>query len=180
MRKTKHICKIYFGGHTLTLRLETCFSLTVSLLAFVLDYISSYFRISWRHLIPKCFSCWSTVESVWLGYGLDNRGSVPHTTQIGPGAHPASFPVGTGVVSSGVKLPGSEANNSPPSAEVKNAWSYTSNSSYVCLAWCLIKRQGQLYFSHLSAIIAIFSPKVFDYALMSSFFDLSVVTLVAY
>jgi hypothetical protein len=34
----------------------------------------------------------------------------------------------TGAVSPGVKLPRCEADHSPPSsAEVKNAWSYTSN-----------------------------------------------------
>jgi hypothetical protein len=44
---------------------------------------------------------------------------------------------------------GREADHSPPyNAEVKNAWSYTSISLYVFVAWCLIKRYvsiGQLY-----------------------------------
>jgi hypothetical protein len=40
---------------------------------------------------------------------------------FGSEAHPASDPVGTGVLSSGVKRPGREANHSSPSsAEVKN------------------------------------------------------------
>jgi len=43
------------------------------------------------------------------------------------GAHPASYPVGTGVIFSGVMRPEREADHSPPSsAEVKNAWRYTS------------------------------------------------------
>jgi hypothetical protein len=42
--------------------------------------------------------------------------------QIGSGAHPASYPMDTEV-----KRPGREADNSSASsAEVKNAWSYTS------------------------------------------------------
>jgi hypothetical protein len=74
-----------------------------------------------------------------LGYGLDDRGSkVPfpagagnfslhYRVQHGPGAHPVSYPMGTGGSFSGVKRPGLEADHSPPSsAEVKNAWNYTS------------------------------------------------------
>jgi hypothetical protein len=42
------------------------------------------------------------------------------------GAHLTSYPMGTGV-SLGVKRPGRETDYSPPStAEIKNAWSYTS------------------------------------------------------
>jgi hypothetical protein len=48
-----------------------------------------------------------------------------------------------GAISLGVKRPGCEADHSPPSsAEVKNAWSYTSTPQYVFMAWCLVK---QLY-----------------------------------
>jgi hypothetical protein len=67
-----------------------------------------------------------------LGYGLDDRGSrarlpagagnfsLHHRVQNGPGAHPASYPMVTGVLSLGVKRPGREADHSPPtSAEVK-------------------------------------------------------------
>jgi hypothetical protein len=44
----------------------------------------------------------------------------------GFGAHPASYLMCTGVISSVVKQPGLEVNNSSPSsAEVKNEWSYT-------------------------------------------------------
>jgi hypothetical protein len=48
--------------------------------------------------------------------------------QNGSGAHPVSYPMGTGgALSLGVKRPGREADHSPPSsAEVKNAWNYTS------------------------------------------------------
>jgi hypothetical protein len=44
-----------------------------------------------------------------------------HNVQTGSGAHPASFPLGTGGPLLGVNRPGREADHSPPSsAEVKN------------------------------------------------------------
>jgi hypothetical protein len=46
--------------------------------------------------------------------------------QAGPGAHLASYSVGTGVISRGKS--GHGVNHSPPSrAKVKNVWSYTAN-----------------------------------------------------
>jgi len=45
-----------------------------------------------------------------------------------------------GALSSGVKRPGLEAHNSPPSSvDVKKVWSYTSIPLYVFMAWCLFK-----------------------------------------
>jgi hypothetical protein len=53
--------------------------------------------------------------------------SLHHRVQTGSGAHPASYPMDNGALSLGVKPPGREADHShPSSAEVKNAWSYTS------------------------------------------------------
>jgi hypothetical protein len=53
--------------------------------------------------------------------------SLHHRVQNGSGAHPASYPVDTRGSFPGVKWPGREADHSrPSSAEVKNAWSYTS------------------------------------------------------
>jgi hypothetical protein len=50
-----------------------------------------------------------------------------HLIQTGSGAHPASYPMGTRSSSLGVKRPGHWGDHSPPSsAEVKNAWRYTS------------------------------------------------------
>jgi hypothetical protein len=38
---------------------------------------------------------------------------------------------------------GLKADNShPPSAEVKNAWNYTSTPTYVFMAWCLVNKYG--------------------------------------
>jgi hypothetical protein len=72
--------------------------------------------------------------SIVSDYGLDDRGigvrspagakgfSSNLCVQTGSGAHPASCPMGTGVLSSGVKArPGRNANHSPPSSgEVVN------------------------------------------------------------
>jgi hypothetical protein len=47
-----------------------------------------------------------------------------------------------GALSLCVKRPEREADYSPPSsAEVENAWSYTSTPQYVFMAWCLVKHR---------------------------------------
>jgi hypothetical protein len=47
-----------------------------------------------------------------------------------------------------VKRPKSEADHSPPSsAEIKNAWSYTSIPQYVFMAWCLVKHRDNFTFN---------------------------------
>jgi hypothetical protein len=43
-----------------------------------------------------------------------------HSIRTVSGAHPAAYTLGTGALSRSVNRPGREANNSPPSAEVKN------------------------------------------------------------
>jgi hypothetical protein len=75
----------------------------------------------------------------YIFYGLDDRGfrvrfparagnfSLHYCVQNGSGAHPASYPMGTRGSFPGVKRPEHEVDHSPPSsAEIKNAWSYTS------------------------------------------------------
>jgi len=53
--------------------------------------------------------------------------SLHHHVQTGSGVHPASHLIGTRVSFPGVKRQVREANHSlPTSAEIKNAWSYTS------------------------------------------------------
>jgi hypothetical protein len=42
----------------------------------------------------------------------------------------------------GVKQPKREADHSSPSSVGANAWSETSTSPYVCIAWCLIKHMN--------------------------------------
>jgi hypothetical protein len=64
----------------------------------------------------------------------------------GSGAHPASYPVSDGGSFLGVKRPESGADYSPPSsAEVKNAWSYTSTPPIRLHGVVLSYEQGQLY-----------------------------------
>jgi hypothetical protein len=47
-----------------------------------------------------------------------------------------------GAISLGVKRPVREADHTPPSsAEVKNAWSYTSSPQYAFMAWCSVKQK---------------------------------------
>jgi hypothetical protein len=83
----------------------------------------------------------SLTVGIALGYGLDDRVSrirfpagagnfsLHHRVQNGSGAHPSSYPMGTRDSFLGVKRPGRESDYSPASsAEVKNAWGYTSIS----------------------------------------------------
>jgi hypothetical protein len=66
--------------------------------------------------------------------------SLRHRVQTGSGAHTASYPMGTGVLSPEVKRPGHEVDHSPASsAEVKNVWGYTSTLPYALMWWCLVK-----------------------------------------
>jgi hypothetical protein len=52
----------------------------------------------------------------------------------------------TGALSSGGKAVGAWADNSsPPSAEVKDVWGYTSTLPYVFMAWYLIKHRAFIF-----------------------------------
>jgi hypothetical protein len=65
----------------------------------------------------------SSVQSSSRGRGKNFLFS---TFQTGCGAHPASYPRGTGALSLGVKQPDREADHSPPTiTEVKKTWIYT-------------------------------------------------------
>jgi hypothetical protein len=76
--------------------------------------------------------------------------SLRHHVKIGSGAHPGSYPLGTGDSFPGVKWPGREAHHSPPSsAEVKNVWSYTFTPQYVFIAWCLVKYRNYFTLPYL-------------------------------
>jgi hypothetical protein len=47
-----------------------------------------------------------------------------------------------GILSLEVRRPGREADHSPPSsAEVKNAWNYTSTPPYPSMTWCSVKKK---------------------------------------
>jgi hypothetical protein len=80
-----------------------------------------------------------------------------------------------GALSLGLKRPGRETDHSPPcSAEVKNAWRYTTTPQYAFMAWCSVKAQGQLYLFPLQSVQkrrmkrhSIFLSSVFSDALHS-------------
>jgi hypothetical protein len=90
----------------------------------------------------------STVLRLRAGQpGFDSRYdfSLRYDVQTGSAAHTASYPMCTGVIFSGIKRPGSDANHSSPSsAEVKNSCSYTSIPPYTCMARCFLKHSRQL------------------------------------
>jgi hypothetical protein len=53
-----------------------------------------------------------------------------------------------GTLSLGIKRPGREADHSPPfSAEVKNAWSYTSTPQYFFMTYCLLKHRDNFIYT---------------------------------
>jgi hypothetical protein len=69
--------------------------------------------------------------------GRGQEFSLLHVIQTGSGAHPASYPMGTGGSFPGreVKQQGCEADHSPPaSAEVRKTWIYTSTPPYAFMA----------------------------------------------
>jgi hypothetical protein len=78
----------------------------------------------------------------WLGYGMDDRGSIP-----GRGNDGIFFPLRNRVqADSGALFPRVKwsvlqaGHSAPSSAEVKNAWSCTSTPSVRLLTSCLIKQ----------------------------------------
>jgi hypothetical protein len=89
-----------------------------------------------------------------LGYGLDYRGSrvrfpagagnfsLHHRVQNVSGGQSASYPMGTRGL-----FPWGYTGRPPSSAEVKNAWSYTSIPQYVFMAWCLVKHRDNFTFT---------------------------------
>jgi hypothetical protein len=88
-----------------------------------------------------------------LGYIMLSFGRI--WVSVGVVRHPASYPLGTRNSFPGGMRPGREADHSPPSsAEVKNAWSYTSTSQYVFMAWCLVKHRETLLLPYYYYIYA--------------------------
>jgi hypothetical protein len=81
-------------------------------------------------------------DGPYLAYQKDtSKGSIFVMLHTGSGAHPSPYPMGIWALSQGIKRPGREVDHSPPSsAEVKNAWSYTSIlPQYVFMPWCSVK-----------------------------------------
>jgi hypothetical protein len=68
-----------------------------------------------------------TTEGSEFGSGQGQEFYLLHVVQTGSGIHPTSYPMGTGSSFPGVKRPGREADQSPPTnAEIKKIWIYTS------------------------------------------------------
>jgi hypothetical protein len=94
------------------------------------------------------FSARSRDSSVGIetGYRPDGRGSNPGSakvffffSQTSSGSNPASYPMGSGAISLGVKRPGRESDHSPLSSdEVKNGGAILS-LPHVFMAYFLIK-----------------------------------------
>jgi hypothetical protein len=82
-----------------------------------------------------------------LGYGLDDRGGgVESREELGTQSPIQWVPGALSVLVNRLK---SEADHSPPSsAEVKNAWIYTSTHP-IRLHGVVLRAQGQLYISRL-------------------------------
>jgi hypothetical protein len=90
-------------------------------------------KLTTHHLVPRLMSRAVPPLPQYTGYGLDDWiigvrfpvgvGNFPlyHRVQNGLGAYPASYTMGTRVLSLGVRRPGRETDHSPSSAEVKNA-----------------------------------------------------------
>jgi len=111
--------------------------------------------------MPTERNCEINIWNIWCNRNLSaSRGSIPGTgrhfilfatDQIGSGAHRSSCPMGTGVLSPGVKQQGREADHSPSSgAEVKEAWTCTSAPPYVSMVWRLVKHRIRLHVVVLS------------------------------
>jgi len=86
--------------------------------------------------------------------GRCGNSSLCHRLQTDSEVHSASYLMGTGVLTPGVKRPGREADHSPPStAEVKPEWSYTSTPQYIFMSCCLIKQLSNGYVLKASYLI---------------------------
>jgi hypothetical protein len=97
------------------------------------NFIYSFLKLQhflYRAVIAQLVYRWATGWTIGV-LGFDSRRglgfflfSTASRTALGPTQPPIQWV--PGALSLGVKRPGRKADHSPPSAEVKNAWSYTS------------------------------------------------------
>jgi hypothetical protein len=83
---------------------------------------------------------------VWfpLGAGTFLFPTAVFRSDLGPTRPPIQWV--PGALSPRIKRPRCKGDHSPPSsAEVKNAWSYTSITPYVFMAWCLVRHRTRLH-----------------------------------
>jgi hypothetical protein len=77
------------------------------------------------------------------------------TTVSRPALGPTQPPIQwePGALSLVAKRPERESDHSPPSsAEVKNAWSYTSTPQRVFMVWCLVKHKDNFTLSSIDVV----------------------------
>jgi hypothetical protein len=91
---------------------------------------------------------------------MAGAGNISLHHRVGSGGHPAFYQMSAGSFPPGVKRPGREADRSPPSsAEVNNAWSYTSTPN--TSSWrCFIKQETHLQgvlLSHMDKFTSTFN-----------------------
>jgi hypothetical protein len=104
----------------------------------------------WSLSRARCIQ-FTTFYLISLGLGI-----FLFTTTTRPALGPTQPPIQwvTGSISLGLNRPGSEADYSTPSsAEIKNAWSYTSTPQYVFMAWCLVKHGDNFTFTYTVLIL---------------------------
>jgi hypothetical protein len=97
-----------------------------------------------RTVIAQSIQSWATSWTIGV-LGFDSRRGLGiflfttvSRTALGPTQPPTQWV--PGALSLEIKRPVREADHSPQSsAEVNNAWSYTSIPPYVFMAWCLVK-----------------------------------------
>jgi hypothetical protein len=115
-------------------------------------YSTTYPNVSWiQTLAVSNFT--TNLGGIAQGHKLDDRGFESRqglriflfTTASRPALGHTQPPIQwvRGALFLGVKRSGREGDYSPPSsAEIKNAWSYTSTPQYAFMAWCSIKSTG--------------------------------------
>jgi hypothetical protein len=115
------------------------------------NFLTSWVTIT-KHTLLQDWYQWGSLigRSVyWLGYGLDDRGSIPGTARdcflFATASRPAQGLTQPPIqwvpraFTPGVRRSGREAELlSPSPAKVKNAWSHTSTPPYVLMAWHLV------------------------------------------
>jgi hypothetical protein len=116
---------------------------------FVVSAIPSWIAQSVQRLATGWTIKGSEFESRWGQEFL-----LLHVVQTGSGAHPASYPVGDGGFSPGVKRPEHEADHLPPaSVEVKKMWNLY-NHFRICLHGVVLNklRTGTTWLARLALL----------------------------
>jgi len=82
---------------------------------------------------------------------LSPQCSLRHRVQTGSGAHPASYTVGTGALTLGVKRPGRKAYYLSSLVPKLMRRATSSLLQYVFIVWCLVKYRGNFTYTFTPA-----------------------------